>query len=139
MQFTIATTRLVNVSEDMSKIVSLEVTFEGQFNKVNKVLSFDTSTSVSEITSLEILSKSLQLNIGFCLWTPLRTHLYLQIGQSTFFGEVISLKVSSKKNDVINCMYSDVPLLAKVNLFIRRSELTCSPATYIIYLISLVT
>ena len=77
MQFTIATTRLVNVSEDMSEIVSLEITFKGQFNKVNKVLSFDTSTSVSEITSLEILSKSLQLNIGFCLWTHLRTHLYL--------------------------------------------------------------
>ena len=54
------------------------------------------------------------------------------------FGEVISLGVSSKENDVINCTYSDVPLLAKVNLFIRRSELTCSPATYIIYLIGLV-
>ena len=53
------------------------------------------------------------------------------------FGEVISLEVSSKKNDVINCTYSDVPLLAKVNLFIRRSELAYSPATYITYLISL--
>ena len=60
MQFTIATTRFVNVSEDMSKIVSLEITFEGQFNKVNNVLSSDMSISVSEITSLEILSKSLQ-------------------------------------------------------------------------------
>ena len=76
MQFTIATARLVNVSaklsiakrrsfcnrveEDMSKIVSLEITFKGQFNKANKVLSFDTSTSTFEITSLEILSKSLQ-------------------------------------------------------------------------------
>ena len=120
------------------RLCLLGITFEGQFNKVNKVLSFDTSTSVSEITSLEILSKSLQLNIGFCLWTPLQTHLYLQIGQSIFW-EVISLKVSSKKNDVVNCTYSDVPLLAKVNQFIRRSELTCSPATYIIYLISLVT
>ena len=71
MQFTIATTRLVNVSEDMSKIVSLEITFEGQLNKVNKVLSFDTSTNMSEITSPEILSKNLQLNIGFRLWTRL--------------------------------------------------------------------
>ena len=71
MQSTIATTRLVNVSEDMSKIVSLEITFKGQFNKVNEVLSFDTSTNISEITSLEILSKNLQLNIGFYLWTRL--------------------------------------------------------------------
>ena len=31
-----------------------------------------------------------------------------------------------------------MPLLAKVNLFIRRSELTYSPATYITYSISLV-
>ena len=71
MQSTIATTCLVNVSEDMSEIVSLEITFKGQFNKVNKVLSFDTSTSISEITSPEILSKNLQLNIGFRPWTRL--------------------------------------------------------------------
>ena len=71
MQSTIATTRLVNVSEDMSEIVSLEITFKGQFNKVNKVLSFDTSTNTSEITSPEILSKNLRLNIGFRLWTRL--------------------------------------------------------------------
>ena len=54
------------------------------------------------------------------------------------FGEVISLEVSSKKDDVINYTYSDVPLLAKVNLFIGRSELICSPSTYILYLIGLV-
>ena len=71
MQSTISTTCLVNVSEDMSGIVSLEITFKGQLNKVNKVLSFDTSANMSEITSLEILSKNLQLNIGFCLWTRL--------------------------------------------------------------------
>ena len=53
-------------------------------------------------------------------------------------GEVISLEASSKKDDIINYTYSDVPLLAKVNLFIRRSELSCSPSTYIIYLIGLV-
>ena len=58
-QFTIATTCLVDVSEDMFKIMSLEITFEGQFNKVNNVLPSDMSISVSEITSLEILSKSL--------------------------------------------------------------------------------
>ena len=46
-------------------------------------------------------------------------------------SEITSLEILSKENDVINCAYSDVPLLAKVNLFIRRSELACSPATYI--------
>ena len=71
MQSAIATTCLVDMFENMSEIVSLEITFKGQFNKVNKVLSFDTSTNMSEITSPEILSKNLQLNIGFCLWTRL--------------------------------------------------------------------
>jgi len=71
VQSTIAITYLVNMSEDMSEIVSLEITFKGQFNKINKVLSFDTSTNMSEIASLEILSKNLWLNIGFCLWTRL--------------------------------------------------------------------
>ena len=65
-------------------------------------------------------------------------HIFLYKYIRVPFGEVISLEVSSKKDDVINYTYSDVPLLAKVNLFIRRSELTCSPATYIIYLIGLV-
>ena len=80
MQSTIATTCLVNVSEDVSEVVSLGITFDktpprsileiehkGQFNEVNEVLSFGTSTSMSEITSLKILSKNLRLNTGFCL------------------------------------------------------------------------
>ena len=57
--------------------------------------------------------------------------------QSTFWGGYPSTDLF-KGNDVIDCTYSDVPLLDKVNLFIRRSELTYSPATYIIYLIGLV-
>ena len=123
MQSTIATTCLVDVSEDMSEIVSLEITFKEQFTKVNKVLSFDTSTNIT-----------LDFVFGHA-----SEHIFLYEYIRVPFGEVISLEVSSKKNDVINCTYSDVPLLAKVNLFIRRSELTCSPATYIIYLISLAT
>ena len=71
MQPTIVTTYLVDVFENMSEIVSLEITFKGRFNKVNKVLSFDTSTNMPEITSLETLSKNLWLNIGSCLWTRL--------------------------------------------------------------------
>ena len=80
MQSTISTTCLVSVSEDMSEIASLEITFKGQFNKVNKVLSFDTSTSISEIISLGILSRSLQLNIGSCLRTRLlNTSFFINI------------------------------------------------------------
>ena len=71
MQLTIVTTCLVDMFENMSEIVSLEITFKGRFNKVNKVLSFDTSTNMPEITSLETLSKNLWLNIGSCLWTRL--------------------------------------------------------------------
>ena len=71
VQSTIVTTYLVHVFENMSEIVSLEITFKGRFNKVNKVLSFDTSTNMPEITSLETLSKNLWLNIGSCLWTRL--------------------------------------------------------------------
>ena len=48
-------------------------------------------------------------------------------------SEIMSLEIISKESDVINCAYSDVPLLVKMNLFIRRSEPTCSPGTYIIY------
>ena len=54
-------------------------------------------------------------------------------------SETMSLGIISKENDVIDCAYSDVPLLVKMNPIIRRSELTCSPATYFIYLMGLVT
>ena len=47
MQSTIATTCLVDVSEDMSEIVSLEITFKEQFTKINKVLYFDISTNIT--------------------------------------------------------------------------------------------
>ena len=62
MQSTIAITCLVNMSEDMSEIVSLEITFKGRFSKVNKVFCLsDLSTNMSKIASLEILSKNLWL------------------------------------------------------------------------------
>ena len=64
---------------------------------------------------------------------------YLVINTLEYLSERLPLwKSIPRRNDVIGWTYSDVPLLAKVNLFIRRSELTYSPATYIIYLISLV-
>ena len=75
---------------------------------------------------------------GFFVFGHASEHVSLYECIRVPFGEVISLETSSKKDDVINYTYSDVPLLAKVNLFIRRSELTCSPSTYIIYLIGLV-
>ena len=49
-------------------------------------------------------------------------------------SEIVSLKIISKEDDVRNCAYSDVPSLVKMNLFIRRSELTCSPTAYDVYL-----
>ena len=88
---------------------------------------------MSEITSLKILfQETLDFVFGHA-----SEHIFLYKCIRVPFGEVISLEVSSKKDDVINYTYSDVPLLAKVNLFIRRSELTYSPATYIFYLIGL--
>ena len=93
---------------------------------------------MSKIASLEILSKNLWLKHWDFIFGHVSEHILLYKYIRVPFGEVTSLEVSSKKNDVINRAYSDVPLLAKVNLFIRRSELTCSPATYIIYLIGLV-
>ena len=53
------------MSEDMSEVVSLEITFKGQFNKVNKVLSFDTSTNMSEITSPKILFYNMTMFLVF--------------------------------------------------------------------------
>ena len=60
MQSIITTTYLISVPENMSEIVSLEITLtktpprnileighKGQFNKVNKVLSFDMSTNIT--------------------------------------------------------------------------------------------
>ena len=89
---------------------------------------------MSEITSLKIL---LQETFDFVSGHA-SEHIFLYKCIGVLFGEITPLEVSSKKDDVINYTYSDVPLLAKVNLFIRRSELTCSPSTYIIYLIGLV-
>ena len=87
-----------------------------------------------EITSPKIL---LQETLDFVSGHA-SEHIFLYKCIRVPFGEVISLEVSSKRDDVINYTYSDVPSLAKVNLFIRRSELTCSPPTYTIYLIGLV-
>ena len=62
MQSTIAITCLVNMSEVMSEIVFLEITFKGRFSKVNKVFCLsDLSTNMFKIASLEILSKNLWL------------------------------------------------------------------------------
>ena len=62
MQSTIAITCLVNMSEDMSEIVSLEITFKGRLSKVNKVfVSLTRPQTCLKIASLEILSKNLWL------------------------------------------------------------------------------
>ena len=86
------------MSEDMSEIMFLEITLEGQFNKVNRILSFDASTNMSEITSPKILfQKTLDFVFGHA-----SEHIFLYKCIRVPFGEVISLEVSSKKNDVIN-------------------------------------
>ena len=88
----------------------------------------DTSRNVPGTVSLKIIA------VQICYYHSVNETKFLFCNTSRNTSEVTSLGIISKENDVRNCAYSDVPLLVKINLFIGRSELTCSPTVYNVYL-----